>query len=102
MKKSKQFYGDVFGWTWGGADEYAEFQVAGRTVGGVMPRPEAIPKEVPDHWLVYFGVDDVDKSAKQAAKLGATVVMEPTDIPSTGRFAVLVDPQGAAFAIFKG
>jgi predicted enzyme related to lactoylglutathione lyase len=28
--------------------------------------------------------------------------MEPTDIPGTGRFAVLMDPQGATFALFKG
>jgi predicted enzyme related to lactoylglutathione lyase len=26
----------------------------------------------------------------------------PVDIPDTGRFAVLCDPQGAAFALFKG
>jgi len=102
IEKSKQFYGDVFGWTFGGAPEYAEAQVAGRTIAGIMPRPEQIPGEVPDHWLVYFGVDDVDKSAAKAEKLGAMIAMPPTDIPSTGRFAVILDAQGAAFAIFKG
>ena len=25
----------------------------------------------------------------------------PADIPGTGRFAVLIDPQGAAFALFQ-
>ena len=34
--------------------------------------------------------------------MGATVVVEPTDIPNAGRFAVLTDPQGAAFGLFKG
>ena len=34
--------------------------------------------------------------------VGATVVVDPMDIPNTGRFAVLVDPQGAMFALFKG
>jgi len=32
----------------------------------------------------------------------ASMVAGPADIPGTGRFAVLVDPQGAAFALFKG
>jgi predicted enzyme related to lactoylglutathione lyase len=101
LNKSKAFYSEVYGWGWGGGDEYAEAQVSGRTIGGVMPRPPAMPAEVPDSWLVYFGSDDVDAQSAKATDLGATVVVEPTDIPNTGRFAVLLDPQGAAFAIFK-
>lgn len=99
---ARQFYSRVFGWTWGGSDDYAEFQVSGRTVGGVMPRPAELPAEVPDHWLVYFAVADVDAEAERARELGATVVFGPADIPGTGRFASLLDPQGAAFAIFAG
>lgn len=102
LSKSKSFYSEVFGWTWGGSDEYAEAQVNGRTIAGVMPRPAEMPAEVPDSWLVYFGTDDVDAQAKKASGMGATVVVDPTDIPDTGRFAVLIDPQGAAFALFKG
>jgi predicted enzyme related to lactoylglutathione lyase len=102
LDKSKAFYSEVFGWGWGGSDDYAEAQVAGRTIGGVMPRSPDMPAEMPDNWLVYFGAADVDADAKKAVELGATVVVEPTDIPGTGRFAVLMDPQGAAFALFKG
>jgi uncharacterized protein len=102
LAKSKAFYSEVFGWGWGGADEYAEAQVGGRTIGGVMPRPPDMPAEVPDNWLVYFATADVDADAKRATDLGATVIVPPTDIPNTGRFAVFLDPQGAAFALFKG
>ena len=102
LAKSKAFYSEVFGWGWGGSDEYAEAQVNGRTIGGVMPRSPDMPAEVPDTWLVYFGSDDVDAQAKKASDKGATVVVQPTDIPNTGRFAVLIDPQGAAFALYKG
>ena len=102
VAKSKAFYGDVFGWTFGGSDEYVEPQVSGRTIGGIMPRPDTIPAEVPDHWLPYFGVDDVDAGVKQAESLGGTLAAGPIDIPDTGRFAVIIDPQGAAFALFKG
>jgi len=101
VEKSKAFYSAVFGWGWGGSPEYAEAQVNGRTVLGVMPRPEAVPAEVPDHWLVYFATGDVDGDSERAKARGATVMAGPNDIPGTGRFAVLVDPQGAAFALFK-
>ena len=102
LAKSKAFYSEAFGWGWGGADEYAEAQVGGRTIAGVMPRRPDMPPDVPDSWLVYFGMDDVDAGAKKASDLGAKVIVDPTDIPGTGRFAVLIDPQGAAFALFKG
>jgi predicted enzyme related to lactoylglutathione lyase len=102
LARSRSFYGEVFGWGWGGSDEYAEGQVAGRTVAGVMPRPAEIPPEVPDNWLVYFGATDVDTDAKKATSLGASVLVGGTDIPGTGRFSVLADPQGATFALFKG
>jgi predicted enzyme related to lactoylglutathione lyase len=102
LAKSKAFYSEVFGWGWGGSDDYAEGQVDGRTICGVMPRPDTMPAEVPDNWLVYFGVDDVDAELERAQGLGASVAVAAMDIPGTGRFAVLLDPQGAAFAIFKG
>ncbi|HXW35684.1 MAG TPA: VOC family protein [Acidimicrobiales bacterium] len=102
LQKSKDFYGSVFGWSWGGGEEYAEAQVGGRTIAGVMPRPSSMPQEVPDHWLVYFGTADVDQDSKRAVDMGATVAVEPTDIPGTGRFSVVIDPQGAAFGLYKG
>jgi predicted enzyme related to lactoylglutathione lyase len=102
LAKSKAFYSEVFGWGWGGSDDYAEAQVNGRTIGGVMPRSPEMPAEVPDSWLVYFGSDDVDAQSKMASDKGATIVVQPTDIPNTGRFAVFIDPQGAAFALYKG
>jgi uncharacterized protein len=102
LAKSKAFYSAVFGWGFGGTDEYEEGQVGGRTVAGVMPRRPEMPAEVPDNWLVYFGTDDVDADTERAQSLGAQVVVAPMDIPGTGRFSVLMDPQGAAFALFKG
>ena len=102
VAKSKAFYSAVFGWGWGGGDDYPEAQVSGRTIGAIMSRPEGMPAEVPDSWLVYFGTADVDADAAKAASLGARVTVGPADIPGTGRFAVLLDPQGAAFALFQG
>jgi len=42
----------------------------------------------------------VDETADRAKELGGTVSVPPMDIPDMGRFAVLSDPQGAAFAVF--
>ena len=56
---------------------------------------------MPPHWLSYFGVADVDKSTARAIELGAKVLLEPHDVPNIGRFAIIRDPQGAAFAVIR-
>jgi predicted enzyme related to lactoylglutathione lyase len=48
---------------------------------------------------VYFAVDDADATASKAAEGGGRVMVQPFDIPSVGRSAVLADPQGAIFSV---
>jgi uncharacterized protein len=55
---------------------------------------------MPAVWMVYFGADDVDAVAARTTELGGSVMAEPFDIP-VGRMAVLVDPHGAVFCVFK-
>ncbi len=99
--KSRAFYSAVFGWGWTGGDDYDEALLGGRVIAGIMPRPVAMPAGRPDSWLVYFGAADVDADATKATDLGASVIAGPADIDGTDRYAVLTDPQGATFALFK-
>ena len=46
----------------------------------------------PPHWKTYIGVDDIDGTTAAARDLGATVLVEPTDIPGMGRFSIVADP----------
>jgi len=95
------FYTKLFGWKTKVSPEYLEVHVGDRGVGGMMTMPEGVPAQVPAHWMTYFWVDDVDASVQKANAAGATTYMQPMDIPNVGRFAVLGDPQGAVFAVFK-
>ena len=56
---------------------------------------------VPPNWMPYFACDDVDALTAKAKTVGGQVVVEPQDIPEVGRFAVLIDPQGAAFSAIQ-
>jgi predicted enzyme related to lactoylglutathione lyase len=103
IDSAKRFYPDVFGWTvetHEGEMTYHELHLGSDTVGGMMTAPPQVPAEVPSHWLVYFGTDDVDASAAQAGQLGGNVLAGPMDFPG-GRFAVVLDPQGAAFGLLR-
>ena len=54
------------------------------------------------HWATYFSVDDVDARIAKCKEMGATVLVEPMDVPTIGRMALISDPQGAAIWLFKG
>ena len=54
----------------------------------------------PSRWRNGSGTSR-DASRARAVGLGAQVFVEPTDLPDIGRFAVLADPTGAAFAVYR-
>jgi hypothetical protein len=97
------FYPDLLGWGTevftGGGEPYTMWTTGGKSMGGTMKMPP--DAAAPPHWLGYVGVDDIDATAARAAELGATTHVAPQDISNVGRFAVLSDPQGVAFAIYK-
>jgi uncharacterized protein len=103
---AKTFYGKVVGWHTEDVPmphlTYTLVRVGDTQVGGMMP----LPKEASDAgmrpcWVGYIGVDDVDGAAAKAQGLGGKTYKAPTDIPTVGRFAVVGDPQGAMFNLFK-
>ncbi|RPJ81944.1 MAG: VOC family protein, partial [Acidobacteria bacterium] len=103
---AKDFYTKVVGWgtqDWEGSTPQYSMWTRGETpVGGLMQLPEEARKGgAPPHWLAYVAVPDVDATVEQAKGMGAMVYVPPTDIPEVGRFAVLADPQGATFAVFR-
>jgi predicted enzyme related to lactoylglutathione lyase len=100
---AKRFYPAVFDWTvqtHEGEMTYHELQLGANPVGGMMSTPPQVPAEVPSNWLVYFGVDDVDAAASRAGQLGGNVIAGPMNYPG-GRFAVVLDPQSAAFGLLQ-
>lgn len=105
IEAAGRFYRTVFDWSSDLVDtsedsSYTIYKAGQTMIAGMMARPQRL-RDVPPNWLTYFGVADVDKSAAKAKELGGTIMQPPTDIPDIGRFAVVRDPQGAAFAIAR-
>jgi uncharacterized protein len=106
---AKEFYTKALGWGTqpfeGGPIPYTIWNNGSpdAMVGGLMDLPaEAREMGAPPHWVSYIGTPDVDGTVDRAKTLGARVYVPPTDIPNNiGRFAVLADPQGATFALYK-
>jgi hypothetical protein len=107
IKAAESFYRRVIGWDAkdsGLADRsYTLLSVGPAMVGGLMPIPEAARANgARPVWTGYIGVDDVDAYAARVKAAGGAVHRAPEDIPGVGRFAVVADPHGAIFNLFKG
>jgi predicted enzyme related to lactoylglutathione lyase len=102
---AQNFYQDLIGWgttAWDGGDKpYIMWTNNDVPLGGVMTLPdEARQAGAHPHWLAYVAVPDTDATVAKTLELGGKVLVPATDIPTTGRFAVLQDPQHAVFAVF--
>jgi uncharacterized protein len=99
------FYETVFGWgtrrsEMPNAPDYTEFLVDGESIAGAWVMNPQVPAGTPNFWLVYFGVDDVDKASRKAVELGGREITPPQDFPG-GRFSIITDPQGATFGLLR-
>jgi len=100
--KAQAFYQALFDWRIDehgmGECTYRMISIGPGPIGGIVEE-----KNIPvSHWMPYLAVGDVDAAAAKLQKLGGTCCVPPTDIPGTGRFAVVGDPQGATFSLYKG
>ena len=100
LAKARAFYEPLFGW-------HAEaMPMGGQTYHMLLNGKDGIgglrtaEAGVPNHWISYMSVKDVDASTKTAIAAGAKQVMPPTDFPDVGRGSALQDPTGAAFCLW--
>jgi uncharacterized protein len=98
---ASDFYSEVVPWKAedSGMPSYSLWMSGKYRSGGLMALPED-ESATPPHWIIYIGTPDVDETVAAAEKLGGKILKPAADIPNVGRFAVLSDPQGAAFAVF--
>lgn len=105
LEISKVFYNGLFGWTWrapsSGEDiSYVVGEIAGVAMAGIAESRDG--KVNASQWITYFASDNVGGMVKASVDSGAKVVVAPTRTGSWNReTALLIDPQGAPFALMK-
>ena len=96
-----KFYGKLFEWRIDAANAlgYREVKTGNPQGidGGIWPCPPE------GHSLVqlFMEVPDVDTCVRQATALGATVIVPKSDLPDGDSMAVLLDPTGIAFGVYR-
>lgn len=76
---------------------YGLLDVGETSVAGVM----AAEPGSPAHWRLYVNVADLDAAVARVTELGGAVVSAPLAAAGVGRWAGVLDPQGAAFFLLE-
>lgn len=101
VEASKAFYAKLCGWEYqtvpmgeGGAD-YTLAMQGERPVAGLFP----VDEEMPQGWMTYLAVADVDAAVEAASAAGGTIHRPPFDVPNTGRIAIIGDIGGSTVGL---
>jgi len=101
------FYEGLLGWGHEdspipGGGVYRMFKLRGRSAAAAGSQPdEQRSHGIPPHWNNYVTVTSVDDTAAQVKGLGGNLVVDPFDVMTAGRMAVLSDPTGAMLSIWE-
>jgi predicted enzyme related to lactoylglutathione lyase len=101
--RAKKFYSSLFGWKIqpipGLADDYLHIDTGGNDAtpdGGLTSR------KCEGHGITnYIHVASVNRSAAKVEKLGGKILMPKTAVPKMGYFAVCLDTEKNAFALWE-
>ncbi len=98
-RKAREFYGNTLGWTFSEMPMEEDFYILAnlgeRSVAGIFPMSGPQFEGVPEHWISYIAVDNIDERLELAAAHGGEVIRPPFDVPGIGRIAILKDSGGA-------
>ncbi|KQN88931.1 VOC family protein [Arthrobacter sp. Leaf69] len=103
--KAKEFYGELFGWTFetGDQEKYGGYIMAaknGKPVAGIMQKQED-QAGFPDVWSTYLRTDDASATVSSAAEHGGQIYLQPMDVPDQGRMAMVADATGASIGVWQ-
>lgn len=101
VERAKKFYADTIGWSFDGmpmpdgSGTYWIAKMADQPVAGILDISAPVFGPVPESWMAYIAVDDVDARVKKALAAGAKQMKPTFDVPGVGRIAILMEPGGA-------
>jgi uncharacterized protein len=104
---AKAFYGAIFGWSYDDQPMeqgavYSLAKIGEESVAAIAPQsPELAAAGAPPMWNTYLAVDSVDDAAAKVGAAGGKLAMEPFDVMDAGRMAFVIDPGGAAVALWQ-
>jgi uncharacterized protein len=99
--EAASFYSKLFGWTISANNPMGYRQIDTGSTEGIQGGIWPAPPQAPEFVQLFISVADVKSSIAEAQRLGAKVLIPATVLPEGDEMAVLHDPQGMSFAVWK-
>jgi hypothetical protein len=99
--ETAQFYSTLFGWTVNADNPMGYRQINTGSAEGIQGGIWPAPPQAPNFVQLFVAVADVTASVRKAEGLGAKLLIPPTMLPEGDEMAVMHDPQGMSFALWR-
>lgn len=99
--ETARFYSSLFGWNIDANNPMGYRRIDTGSSGGIQGGIWPAPPQSPTFVQLFISVDDVRASVSKAEELGAKLLIPPTLLPEGDEMAVLHDPQGMSFAVWR-
>lgn len=104
-EKIRDFYSKVAGWKFenvsmGDYNDYIMLSPNNEPISGICHKLGG-NKELPNQWIIYITVENIEKSVDECLKLGGKLISEIKNYGNSAKYCVIEDPSGAVTALFS-
>lgn len=99
--KAAEFYTKLFDWTVNDDNPLGYRMIDTGSERGIQGGIWPSPPEGHSFVQLYIEVDDVSGSVEKATATSASVIVAPQKLPDGDELAIVLDPEGIPFAVFK-
>ncbi len=100
-ERTSAFYSTVFGWKIDANNPLGYRQIETGSDQGISGGIWPAPPQAQNFVQLFIGVDNISDTMAKAQELDAKVLIPPTTLPEGDEMAVLKDPQGMPFALWR-
>jgi uncharacterized protein len=97
--KTGAFFSEMFGWNL--RPDGPSLMLDQGEKGGIGGHIVALGHEPHNYTMFYVQVEDLKASLDQAVSLGGKVCVPPVEVPGSGTFAWITDPEGNTIGLWK-
>jgi len=99
--ETAKFYSDLFDWKVDASNPVGYRKINTGSSEGIQGGIWPAPPQALNFVQLFAGVDNVSAFVQKAVTLGAQQNIPPTTLPDGDEMAVLLDPHGISFAVWR-
>jgi predicted enzyme related to lactoylglutathione lyase len=97
----RSFYAELFGWSISEVPGEMDYGMVSSDDAGIEGGIGATPDGGVGHTTFYVDTADPQATLNRAESLGASALLQPTELPGGGVIALFADPEGHPIGLYK-